>query len=199
MNKFWWLSNVENKGIRWMCWDRLCAPKKFGGMGFRKIRQFNVAMLGKQFWRLMTEPQSLITRLLKARYYPTVSIQEATRGHNSSYVWRSILEARDLVISGSRYKVGSGESIKVWTDPWLPDDEGPLLLAPAHSELQNIMVSSLLCPENNRWDMDVLQDIFAERDIQRILRIPRGSGSNDDSWMWIDDEKGLYTVKTGYR
>lgn len=37
MNKFWWLSNVENKGIRWMCWDRLCAPKKFGGMGFRTI------------------------------------------------------------------------------------------------------------------------------------------------------------------
>lgn len=96
-------------------------------------------------------------------------------------------------------KVGSGEFIKVWTDPWLPDDEGPLLSTPAHSELQNITVSSLLCPENNRWDMDVLQDIFAERDIQRILRIPRGSGSNDDNWMWIDDEKGLYTVKTGYR
>lgn len=48
MNKFWWCSNVDNRGgIRWMSWDRLCSPKKIGGMGFRKIRDFNLSFIGK--------------------------------------------------------------------------------------------------------------------------------------------------------
>lgn len=48
MNRFWWVSKMENsRGIRWMCWDKLCNPKKFGGMGFRKIKEMNLAMLGK--------------------------------------------------------------------------------------------------------------------------------------------------------
>lgn len=66
MNKFWWVSNMENKGIRWSSWDQLCYPKKFGGMGFRRVRKFNIVMLGKQAWRLMTEPHTLVARLIKA-------------------------------------------------------------------------------------------------------------------------------------
>lgn len=39
MNKFWWLSDMEEtRGIRWMAWDKMCVPKKLGGMGLRKLR-----------------------------------------------------------------------------------------------------------------------------------------------------------------
>lgn len=49
VNKLWWCSNVDNRGgIRWMAWDRWCSPKKMKDMGFRKIRDFNLALLGKQ-------------------------------------------------------------------------------------------------------------------------------------------------------
>lgn len=113
MNKFWWVSDVEDKGIRWMSSNRMCIPKKYEGMGFRRVRNFNIAMLGKQVWRVMTDDQSLIARLLKARYYSSVPFREAVLGSNPSYVWRSILEARDLVIAGSMIKVGTGESINV--------------------------------------------------------------------------------------
>lgn len=51
MNKFWWVSDIEKSGgIRWMSWDKLCVPKKFGGMGFKRIKEFNIALLGKQIW-----------------------------------------------------------------------------------------------------------------------------------------------------
>lgn len=49
MNKFWWLSNMENRGgIKWMTWDRPCYPKKLEGMGFRRVKEFNLVMLGKK-------------------------------------------------------------------------------------------------------------------------------------------------------
>lgn len=49
MNSYWWGSNgATMKGIKWMSWDRLAVPKDEGGIGFRNLHAFNLAMLGKQ-------------------------------------------------------------------------------------------------------------------------------------------------------
>lgn len=117
MNKFWWLSDVEkNQGIRWMSWDRMCVPKKFGGMGFKRIREFNLAMLGKQAWRILTNPDTFIARLLKARYFPRSEFGQARIGNNPSYVWRSIMAAQQMVCNGTVRRIGNGESVNIWKD-----------------------------------------------------------------------------------
>lgn len=66
------------------------------------------------------------------------------------------------------------------------------------SELQHISVNNLL-NENGKWDVEVLRDFFSEQDVNMILRIPRCSSMREDRWCWLDDEKGVYTVKTGYK
>ncbi|KAL6509415.1 hypothetical protein OROGR_022725 [Orobanche gracilis] len=38
-----------------------------GGMGFRKLREMNLTLLGKQAWRLIMRPDSLVARVYKAR------------------------------------------------------------------------------------------------------------------------------------
>jgi len=49
MNSFWWGSKVgSRKGINWLNWEKLTMKKEFGGMGFRHLNGFNLAMLGKQ-------------------------------------------------------------------------------------------------------------------------------------------------------
>lgn len=45
----------------------------------------------------------------------------------------------------------------------------------------------------------MINDIFSEQDAARILRIPRSICIKDDMWFWLDDEKGCYTVKSGYK
>lgn len=48
MNSFWWGSkHNRGGGINWLRWDTLCKPKLVGGMGFKKLYYFNLAMLGK--------------------------------------------------------------------------------------------------------------------------------------------------------
>ncbi|XP_019188970.1 PREDICTED: uncharacterized protein LOC109183340 [Ipomoea nil] len=59
MNRYWWGSGTD-RGIHWKAWDKLCAPKKYGCLGFKDLKAFNLAMLGKQAWRFLTNTDSLV-------------------------------------------------------------------------------------------------------------------------------------------
>lgn len=88
LKKFWWSSGHCNKSkLNWMGCDRLTKHKKAGGMGFRNFRYFNIAILGKQLWRIATNPHSLVSRLYKAKYFSNADIFQATLGHNPSFIW----------------------------------------------------------------------------------------------------------------
>ncbi|XP_074356095.1 uncharacterized protein LOC141695776 [Apium graveolens] len=102
-----------NKGIRWMSWDRLCSVKGDDGLGFKKLRNFNLAMLAKQAWRLINNANSLVTSLMRARYFPNSDFVNAWIGANPSYVWRSIFETQDVVRQGCRHRIGDGQSTKI--------------------------------------------------------------------------------------
>lgn len=91
MCKYWWKSNSKkNSCIHWMRWERLCKSKMYGGMGFRQLQEFNLALLGKQGWRLITKLESLVARIYKARYYPHGRFLNAEVGSNPNFIWRNI-------------------------------------------------------------------------------------------------------------
>ena len=124
MAKYWWAQTKEEKKIHWINWKKLCSPKAKGGMGFRDIQAFNLALLAKQAWRLIHHTHSLFHQVYKARYFPTCLFMEAELGHNPSYVCRSLLAARDIIRAGSQWKVGDGRRIKVAVDKWLSHSLG---------------------------------------------------------------------------
>lgn len=200
MNSFWWgCERREGRGIRWSTWESLCKPKKFGGMGFRRVRDMNLAMLGKQGWKFLTHPDALVTKVFKARYFPNGSFLEAKRGSNPSFVWASIWEAQGLLSEGVQWRIGDGRTVRVWGVPWLPDRNNPYVSTPQPSYLNNPQVSSLLYPGSYNWDLDLLRDLFCKRDVEQIMSIPIPSLGVDDSLFWKCEEKGVYTVRSGYR
>ncbi|XP_057811629.1 uncharacterized protein LOC131025859 [Salvia miltiorrhiza] len=74
---FCWGANEKGKNIHWASWDRLCKPKARGGVGFRKLCAFNQALLAKQVWRLLKNPNTLFGRVLKQRYFREGNLMEA--------------------------------------------------------------------------------------------------------------------------
>jgi hypothetical protein len=66
--RYWWSQREGSHKIHWLCRDKMIRPKSEGGLGFRDIHAFNLAMLAKQGWRLLSDPDSLCARILKAKY-----------------------------------------------------------------------------------------------------------------------------------
>ena len=84
--KFWWGQVEDEQKIHWQRWEKLTRSKKDGGMGFRDLRAFNLAMLAKQGWRLLHDNSSLVYQCLKARYFPRTQLLEAKESLNCSFV-----------------------------------------------------------------------------------------------------------------
>lgn len=96
-------------------------------------------------------------------------------------------------------KVGSNESTNIWNDLWISDTNNTWATTNMVPELQSAKVNSLLKFGLKEWDHDIVLDIFNETDVGKILQISLGMNDVQDAWIWIEDEKGNYTVKSGYR
>lgn len=198
MNSFWWGSGA-NRGIHWFSWERLSIPKKNGGLGFRRLYDYNIAMVAKQGWRLLKHPDSLMARVLKARYFPHGNFISAKLGVNPSYIWSSVIASQPLVKKKARLRVGTGVNINVFSDPWLPDPHNPYVESVPDFGLEDLSVSSLRVSLTEGWDTAIIADLFSARDRNLIQKIPLSSQPREDCWYWDGDPQGRYSVKEGYK
>lgn len=200
MANYWWGSQAHLREINWISWDRMCLPKELGGMGFRDLECFNQALLAKQGWRLINQPDSLLGRFLKSRYHPQVEFLEAPLGVRPSFAWRSILYGRELLQKGLKWQVGDGRNTRVWIDKWLHDPETGMR-APWRKNITfdvNLKASQLIDPATRRWEEQKLQDLFVPSDIA-LMSATQPIVSRKDSFTWKLCRNGGMTVQSAYR
>ncbi|PNY06371.1 ribonuclease H, partial [Trifolium pratense] len=200
MNSFYWGTKKNGgRGINWLRWDKMTVSKDNGGLNFRDLEGFNLAMLGKQGWKLVTNSSSLLTRVLKAKYFPRSGFLEANIGHNPSYTWRSIQSTIHLLSLGYRWKIGDGSNINVWTDPWIHSRTNMRPSTTPHGNYANLRVSHLFDSVHNTWNCALLNTVFNTQDVADICKIPLHSRPAQDSIIWKASPNGNYSVKTAYR
>ncbi|KAM0985117.1 hypothetical protein ACFX15_012053 [Malus domestica] len=97
IRNFWWRGSDQRKGIHWLSWDRLKKQKRSGGLGFRDIQCSNLAFLAKIGWRMIQNPLSLLATILRDKYFPGKSLMVAGKGRNTSWGWKGIFEACNVL------------------------------------------------------------------------------------------------------
>ncbi|KAL8124564.1 hypothetical protein AgCh_012282 [Apium graveolens] len=179
MNAFWWQSQSQNsKDIRWLGWRKMCMTKNEGGLGFRDITGFNLALLGKQCWKLLHEPNVLVSQILKAKYYPDCHFLQAGRTSGVSYTWSGIWEAKEEMKKGLRWIIGDGTLINAASDRWLRTNEGFCVNSDQiSSQVLQLRVCDLFQEGRKQWNEEMVKQHFSTEDADVILctRIPQRS------------------------
>ena len=189
----WWGREDGKRKLHWRSWEWLTTPKALGGMGFRDMALFNLVMLAKQGWRLLTDPSSLCARVLKCRYFPTSNFWNAMAPRSAFATWRAILAGREILQMGVQWGIGNGEDVCILTDHWIPlfppHRLHPLLPIPATAK-----VKCLIDEEAGSWNEDSVRAFFRDDVAAEILRIPISRHGGMDFLRWPFTKYGEYTV-----
>jgi len=95
--------------------------------------------------------------------------------------------------------VGTGSSISVWNDPWIPATRP----RPANKNLQNsypdLTVDSLINSESRTWNLQAIRVLVDSHDVNIIESIPLSRNQMEDrnGWHFTNNEK--YSVQSGYQ
>ncbi|OMO87284.1 reverse transcriptase [Corchorus capsularis] len=171
---FLWGGDVDNSRGHLVNWDRVCRPKGNGGLGLRKARISNVALLSK-------------------------FLDVETWGRASS-TWRGLLRTKDCVQRGSRWLIGDGKSISLWYDWWVGD--GPLIKeVPPSTQVPSLSckVASIL-QDDGSCKCDDLSSLLSGSKIAEIQATPTPiQAKKADQCIWGWDKHGQFTAASAYK
>ena len=199
IQKFLWGYSSDSRKVHWVCWEKLCEVKEVGGMGFKEIEKFNDALLAKQVWRMINNPGSLCFLVFKARFFPNCSILEVNDSIASSYAWKSIIGARDVIRKGMVRRIGDGNSVRVKEDKWLPQRDSRSIISPLPTILLETRVSSLIEANRREWKTEVIQELFLLSEASVIMGIPLSLRSTEDQIIWAYTPSGTYSTSSAHK
>jgi hypothetical protein len=194
--QFWWGDDENDKKMHWLAWWKMCYPKSEGGMGFRDFHSFNLAMLSKQIWRLICDPDSLCAKVLRAKYYPHGNILKAGPKGGSSFTWQSIVAGLATFKMGYIWRIGTGENVDIFLDPWIPSGSDRRIITPGGHITQR-KVAELIDPLTGTWDEGLLRRLFLSADVNRIMQVPLNIHGFDDFVAWHYEQE--WTIFCSFR
>lgn len=194
--KFWWGSSDSKKKAHWIGWSKLCSSKGRDGLGFRDLRHFNQALLAKISWRILKNPNSLLAKVLRGRYFQDGSFLQASLGSNPSLTWRSILWGRELFKKGIRWKIGNGHHVRIDQDPWI-SRKGSCVPVWVKDSLKGHYLSSIINLEGD-WNSEIIHESFSPVDVEDIMNSIVGGSEHQDEIIWNFEDNGIFSVKSAY-
>ncbi|TYJ37047.1 hypothetical protein E1A91_A05G349200v1, partial [Gossypium mustelinum] len=118
LSRTWWSGKDEERFWIMVPWKTLCKPMDMGGLGIRDVRLFNLALLGRQVWRLINNTDSFCFKVLSSKYFLDGNIFHAKKVDKASFTWSSIVVVAEAFKKRFGWQIGNDEKINTWTDNW---------------------------------------------------------------------------------
>ncbi|KAG6625150.1 hypothetical protein CIPAW_16G076300 [Carya illinoinensis] len=198
VRSFWWNHKPQEHKVHWIHWNQLRKAKSQGGLGLRDFSNFNLALLAKQGWRVVNNPDSLAARVLKEKYFSNSSFLSTKLGQNSSYLWQSFLAARSLLKEGLVWRIGDGASTEIWNDRWLLRQSIYRTPISVRFLQADTKVSNLISSSTNQWKRDLVYAMFSREEAECIVAIPLSPYPKPDRRVWRCTTSGEFSVKSAY-
>lgn len=187
----------DEQKIHWRNQKKICMPKRNGGLNFKNLMDFNLALLTKQRQNILTKTDSLLHQaFFKAKYFSHGHLFYPKLGSNPSYAWWGIREIILWIQQGSIWRIGDGSSVKVWTDKWIPRQPTLPNNLPSYTVDPEMQVSELIV--NGQWDKAKLVEMFPLNQVSNILTIAIIPPKQSNKLIWALEKNGMFSVKNTY-
>jgi hypothetical protein len=97
------------------------------------------------------------------------------------------------------YQVGTGSSVNIWQDPWipqLPNFTPPI--PPSDHPLEFQQVADLIIHETKQWNYELLHNLFEPQTANLIQKIHIPSLPTEDRIIWVPNKNETFTTKSAY-
>ncbi|KAE8680802.1 hypothetical protein F3Y22_tig00111366pilonHSYRG00125 [Hibiscus syriacus] len=170
----------------------VCKSKSAGGLGIRRTKDTNLALMAKNEWRKWNNQYALWCKIFKEKYPKDVNLMDARHQANSSSTLKGILRTREIVKKGCKQQIRSGEQTNFWHDWWvgkIPPGED----YPERIDDRDEKVAKYITEERN-WNTQELQKVVSEDTMNLIRSIPlpllnEEHEQDKSSWGHTIDEK----------
>ncbi|KAJ0482819.1 putative RNA-directed DNA polymerase [Helianthus annuus] len=207
---FLWGNTPEHQRATWVAWNDIMAPKESGGAGLGSLKETNLALLAKWWWRFKVEDNNIWKKVVWSIHQHNRSWSPMPVKMSMPGPWKQIVGiAKDLwdlgidLASCFRAAVGSGLGILFWLDCWIADV--PLrILFPELFQLETN--KKALVADRVKVQAGVRYAAFSwsrcpqqQQEIKEMLDLSNMLEKiiiteNVDAWRWVKDTSGSFSV-----
>jgi hypothetical protein len=111
---FWWgfpPQKTRNPSLK--AWNSTCLPKELGGLGIRKMREVNLALIFKLGWKLHSNANSMWIAQLRGKYLHSSFFLSPSPLSSSSWLWKGILKSIPFISQGACHRIHSSSSLPI--------------------------------------------------------------------------------------
>ncbi|KAJ0464423.1 putative reverse transcriptase zinc-binding domain-containing protein [Helianthus annuus] len=205
---FFWGGSEDQAKLNWVAWQKVVAPVEYGGLGIGSLRDANLAMLSKWWWRFKEDESGLWKRVIWA-------IHSNGRGWNFIPTkltipgpWKQVAKAvAEIQRAGVAVEksiiaiVGRGYSVMFWLDYWVGDEtlaiRFPALFALEKKKMAAVSDRWLGGSLGWNWEWRrAISDGVEAAQLVQLVGLLNGFGRSHmkDEWRWALDGSRKFTV-----
>ena len=153
-NAFLWRGALTAaRGVK-ISWVSVCTPKEEGGLGLRRLEEWNQVLGLKLIWLIFAAGGSLWVSWVRSHLIRDKNFWELQPQKSDSWIWKSLCNLRHIAFPMIICEIGNGASASFWHDNWtslgpLIDITGPR--GPGVTGLHGDAVVAEALREDNWW------------------------------------------------
>nr|GEU90471.1 hypothetical protein [Tanacetum cinerariifolium] len=125
-SRFFWGGSQDSRDMAWVKWSQVLSYFKKEGLQIGSLKAFNLALLQKWRWRLLSSPNNMWVNIIKVLHGQEGGLNN--QGCSFNGTWSRIIGTSNFLHSKGIiplisfcFKVGCGTRVCFWKDIWIGD------------------------------------------------------------------------------
>ncbi|XP_071708577.1 uncharacterized protein [Rutidosis leptorrhynchoides] len=112
------ISGEMKRGKAKVKWDDVCKPKNEGGLGIKRLKYWNIALMTSHIYLILSHKQTLWVKWIHTYRLAKHHFWEVPITANASWSWRKLLRIHSVIKQFFVHQIGNGNITSAWFDSW---------------------------------------------------------------------------------